>query len=54
MSTSGNSSLQENLALRGAFGRVEVSGHFSSTIPEETNYDDYEYPDCGYDDNGNN
>lgn len=44
----------ENQALQAAFKRIEDDDHFSIRIPEITNYDDWKYPDCDYDDNGNN
>lgn len=44
----------ENKALQNAFKRIEDNDHFSTGIPGITNYDDYDYPDCSYDDNGNN
>ena len=49
------STVSENLALQDAFSRIQNdNSHFSTGIPEVTAYDDYVYPDCGYDDNGNN
>ncbi len=48
------SAILDNLALEDAFRRIESDSRFSSEIPEITNYDDYVYPDCGHDDNGNN
>lgn len=42
--------------LDSAFNRIETNGcRFSeSTSTVEVSYDDYSYPDCSYDDNGNN
>ncbi|MDP2705467.1 MAG: hypothetical protein Q8O71_03720 [bacterium] len=48
------SSLSGNLALQGSFSRIEDGSRFSSKIPEVTNYDDYQYSDCDYDDSGKN
>lgn len=48
------SSVFENQALQSAFRRIQNDNHFSEGIPEITDYDDYKYPDCDYDDNGNN